>query len=94
MPFFNYTETVLFCSNKGGLCREHEKSSRPAAVKWATRLFADDCFLYRNIKSECTLQQDLDTIQEWKSQYLMRFNLDKCEVLLNYSTSIPSKDKY
>jgi hypothetical protein len=78
---FNYTETVRSCSNKVGLCREREKSSRPAEVKSTTRLFADDCFLYRKVKSDCTLQQDLDTIQKSENQCLMRFNLDKCEVL-------------
>jgi hypothetical protein len=54
---------------------------KAAVVKSTTRLYANDCFLYRKSKSECILQQDLDTIQKWKNQCLMRFNPDKCEVL-------------
>jgi hypothetical protein len=50
-------------------------------TKSTTRLFANDCFLCWKIKSECTLQRDLDTIQKWQSQYLMRFNPEKWEVL-------------
>jgi hypothetical protein len=41
----------------------------PAAVKSTARLFADDCLLYRKIKSEedqRILQQDLDTLQSGK----------------------------
>jgi hypothetical protein len=57
----SYTEPVQSCSYKGGLCGEREKSSRPAALKSTTRLFAD-CLIYWRIKSEedrRTLEQDL-----------------------------------
>jgi hypothetical protein len=43
----SYTESVQSCSNKGGLWGKREKSPRPAAVKSTTRLFAEDCLLYR-----------------------------------------------
>ena len=48
------------------------------------RLFADDCLLYRTIKSNQDsdiLQQDLDNLQKWESDWLMHFNPDKCEVI-------------
>ena len=48
------------------------------------RLFADDCVLYRNIKSEedsYKLQQDLDKLQIWESDWLMGFHPKKCQVL-------------
>ena len=48
------------------------------------RLFADDCLLYRTIKSEqdsVLLQQDLDTLSLWAKVWQMRFNLGKCTVI-------------
>ena len=41
------------------------------------RLFADDCLLYRPIRTEqdqIILQQDLDRLQTWSSNWGMRFN--------------------
>ena len=45
------------------------------------RLFADDCLLYRVIKStrDCELlQQDLDRLVRWSERWLKRFNMQKC----------------
>ena len=45
------------------------------------RLFADDCLVYREIKSveDCQiLQRDLDTIYNWSQTWLMDFNVSKC----------------
>ena len=56
----------------------------PEQVTATARLFADDCLLFRKIKSsEDTniLQKDLDALQQWESTWLMQFNPDKCEVL-------------
>jgi hypothetical protein len=47
-------------------------------------LFAEDCLLYRPIKSEADatkLQEDIDALQNWESTWQMSFNPDKCEVL-------------
>ena len=56
----------------------------PSSVKSTARLFADDCLLYRSIRTEADatqLQDDLDNIQRWEANWLMHFNPDKCEVI-------------
>jgi hypothetical protein len=48
------------------------------------KLFADDCLLYRTIKTredEEQLQADLSTMIEWSNTWLMSFNVDKCHLL-------------
>ena len=49
-----------------------------------TRLFADDCLMYRRIKTpedQAILQRDFNKLQEWEDRWLMHFNPDKCDVL-------------
>jgi len=53
----------------------------PAAVSSQTRLFADDCILYRPIRhfSDCeTLQNDVDKLAQWEQQWRMQFHPSKC----------------
>jgi hypothetical protein len=48
------------------------------------RLFADDCVIYRDIASKedaDLLQDDLTRVQQWEQQWLMKFNVDKCNVM-------------
>ena len=48
------------------------------------RLFADDSIVYREIHSDLDhtiLQQDLQTLAEWSSNWLMDFNVKKCAIL-------------
>jgi len=48
------------------------------------QLFADDCILYRIIKSphdEQALQEDLTRVSNWANIWQMRFNVNKCVVL-------------
>ena len=48
------------------------------------RLFADDCMLYREIKSNADsiqLQEDLNSLAKWEKDWLMDFNPKKCQVL-------------
>ena len=48
------------------------------------RLFADDCLLYRTIdtpQDSTRLQEDLNNLQVWETQWKMAFNPDKCEVI-------------
>ena len=50
----------------------------------AVRLFADDCALYRDIKSAADaiqLQEDLNNLQKWEADWLMEFHPKKCQVL-------------
>ena len=56
----------------------HEK------VTSTTRLFADDCLLYRPINSvedEKALQEDLDTMVQWSQSWGMQFNPSKCKTM-------------
>ena len=48
------------------------------------RLFADDSFLYRKIRSTADsiqLQHDLDQLAVWEQSWLMSFNPSKCQLL-------------
>ena len=56
----------------------------PDCVTSKTRLFADDCIIYRPIKStqDCTvLQEDLKNLAQWEEKWGMSFHPDKCNVL-------------
>ena len=56
----------------------------PDHVTSNVRLFADDCLLYRQIKSEKDqeeLQRDLYNLEVWASNWGMRFNAKKCYIL-------------
>ena len=56
----------------------------PEYVSSSARLFADDCILYRKISSpddHNILQDDLNSLQKWESDWLLQFNPDKCETL-------------
>ena len=53
----------------------------PVAVTSKTRLFADDCILYRQIYNHddsITLQQDLDNLAAWEKMWGMQFHPEKC----------------
>ena len=50
----------------------------------SVRLFADDCLLYREIKStkDCSLlQKDLTELVNWSKTWGMAFNIAKCSIL-------------
>ncbi len=56
----------------------------PDRVQSQVRLFADDCLIYRDIKSPCDhhiLQNDLTALESWARDWGMRFNAKKCYVL-------------
>jgi len=56
----------------------------PDAVKSSVRLFADDCLLFRTIKSakdHQLLQEDLKSLETWANNWGMRFNTKKCYIL-------------
>ena len=50
-------------------------------VNSTVRLFADDCIIYRPIRSKIDtelLQSDLDSVGSWEKTWLMQFNAEKC----------------
>ena len=54
------------------------------SLKSPVRLFADDCLLYREIKSkedQTILQNDLDVLVQWSKKWGMEFNIKKCNIL-------------
>jgi len=56
----------------------------PDCVKSTVRLFADDCLLYRQIKTRkdhLQLQTDLKSLETWASTWGMKFNAKKCYVM-------------
>jgi hypothetical protein len=56
----------------------------PDTVKSQVRLFADDCLLYRPIRSiqdHIALQDDLKALEIWASSWGMHFNAKKCYIL-------------
>ena len=56
----------------------------PSSVSSQVRLFADDCFLFREIntfKDHLTLQEDLKQLEVWEDTWGMRFNASKCYIL-------------
>ena len=56
----------------------------PLYVKSNVRLFADDTVIYLTVKSvdDCLqLQQDLHNLEIWESDWKMKFNISKCNVL-------------
>ena len=65
----------------------------PSSVSSTTRLFADDCLMYRRIKTpedQAILQRDLNKLQQWEDRWLMQFNPDKCEVLRGFQPEVTS----
>ena len=52
-------------------------------VQSSTRLFADDCILYRRIRNDKNaeiLHEDLNQLAEWEKKWGMAFHPDKCIV--------------
>ena len=53
----------------------------PENIRSSVRLFADDCVLYRNIKSpiDCQiLQDDMNSLAHWETDWQMKFNVAEC----------------
>ena len=56
----------------------------PDCVKSQVRLFADDCLIYPQIKTQKDhqiLQNDLKELEKWAAKLGMRFNAKKCYIL-------------
>ena len=64
----------------------------PLEVSSKTRLFADDCVVYREINhmQDCTaLQEDLDKLASWEKKWGMSFHPEKCSILRVYRKRNP-----
>ena len=69
----------------------------PDWVTSRTRLFADDCIVYRKIQTpqDCNqLQRDLDSLAQWESTWGMSFHPDKCNVLRVTNKRTPINSTY
>ena len=70
----------------------------PDYIKNSTvRLFADDCVLYKSITSpedSVKLQEDLNHLQEWEQQWMMKFHPLKCQVLRITNKRNPLQSSY
>ena len=56
----------------------------PEDINSRTRLFADDCILYRQLSSkndQQLLQEDLDRLATWEKTWGMEFHPQKCSVM-------------
>jgi len=56
----------------------------PSRVRSHVRLFADDCVIYREIRSDADshqLQRDLDSLAVWEQEWKMSFNISKCHIM-------------
>ena len=56
----------------------------PERVSSSVRLFADDCLLYRVIRDmqdHLALQEDLQNLENWATEWGMKFNATKCYTL-------------
>jgi hypothetical protein len=66
-------------------------------ISSTTRLFADDCLLYRTINSpqdHIILQQDLDHLLQWADVWQMKFNATKCFAMATSLSNKPSVFQY
>jgi hypothetical protein len=69
----------------------------PECVQSSTRLFADDCILYRQIRSRSDqeqLQKDLDALAEWERTWGMEFHPQKCSLLRITRSKTPKQFQY
>ena len=56
----------------------------PDGIPPQVRLLTDDCILYREINTlnDCIeLQEDINTLCNWKSKWQMKHNIDKCHTM-------------
>ena len=69
----------------------------PQQVQSRTRLFADDCTLYRQINNDLdhhTLQDDLNKLAQWEEKWGMDFHPEKCSILRVHRKRKPSISSY
>ena len=58
----------------------------PDSVKNVTKLFADDLKLIADASDKVSIENDLSSLEEWESLWLLKFNPKKCKVMhLDYN---------
>ena len=58
-------------------------NDKPSVISSQACLFADDCILYRVIRTaqdQLELQEDLDNLEQWAKKWGVAFNVKKCEI--------------
>ena len=69
----------------------------PLCVRSQVRLFADDCLLYRSVKTQQDQQQlqtDLHSVERWATKWGMRFNVTKCYIMSIHRSRNPLTTHY
>ena len=69
----------------------------PSVVTSHVRSFADDCLMYRPIRSiadQIALQQDLAALERWGDTWGMRFNAGKCHSMHISRSRVPMSFMY
>ena len=69
----------------------------PDTIQSNIRLFSDDTIMYLTVsnQTDCqVLQNDLIKLENWEREWLMSFNLDKCEVIRVTNKTKPTVYKY
>ena len=69
----------------------------PEGIRSTIRLFADDTIAYLTISSDADaqhLQNDLDKLAEWETNWKMSFHPDKCNLLTISRKAHPIKTSY
>ena len=65
----------------------------PVNIRSSVRIFADDCVLYRNIKSPIDCQILQDSLTQWETDWQMKFNVAKCHSM-RATRHLPDKHIY
>jgi len=76
----NYTRDLQYWYCIGTRLFLLQINDLPSVISSQVRLFADDCLMYRPIRSKA-LQRDLDSLERWSNAWGMKFNAKKCQVM-------------
>ena len=72
-----------------------ERSTICTWPRHSLRLFADDCLIYRSIKSlldHVALQKDLESLHRWGETWGLKFNVSKCNIMhLSRKSVLPTR---